>query len=123
MTNIIVNRSEIERLLYQDTHDIKDDLRALLDKAQVVDKSVVTRLMYQMGIKAYTVKELEAKIAELLLKIDRFQELLDDKDTKIAKLEKALNPRLWDEKLNAAWHKNIPDVQKAFDAIREHKHE
>ena len=40
-----------------------------------------------------------------------------DKYTK--ELERALNPRKWDKELNDAWHKNIPDLQKAFDKIRE----
>jgi len=30
----------------------------------------------------------------------------------------ALNPRLWDENMNYAWHTNIPDVFKAFEALR-----
>lgn len=34
-------------------------------------------------------------------------------------LERALNPRRWDKELNDAWHGNIPDLQKAFDEIRE----
>ena len=34
-------------------------------------------------------------------------------------LERALNPRKWDKELNDAWHGNIPDLQKAFDEIRE----
>lgn len=39
-----------------------------------------------------------------------------DKYTK--ELERALNPREWDRELNDAWHRNIPDLQKAFDAIK-----
>lgn len=34
-------------------------------------------------------------------------------------LERALNPREWDQELNDAWHKNIPDLQKAFDDIKD----
>lgn len=33
-------------------------------------------------------------------------------------LEKALNPRFWSSAQSAAWHRNIPDVQAAFDALR-----
>ena len=40
-----------------------------------------------------------------------------DKDTK--ELERALNPMKWDKMLNDTWHKNIPDLQKAFDAIKD----
>lgn len=40
-----------------------------------------------------------------------------DKYTK--ELERALNPREWDRELNDAWHRNIPDLQKAFDAIKD----
>ena len=40
-----------------------------------------------------------------------------DKDTK--ELERALNPMKWDKELNDTWHKNIPDLQKAFDAIKD----
>lgn len=39
-----------------------------------------------------------------------------DKYTK--ELERALNPREWDKELNDAWHRNIPDLQKAFDDIK-----
>lgn len=40
-----------------------------------------------------------------------------DKYTK--ELERALDPRRWNQELNDAWHKNIPDLQKAFDAIKD----
>ena len=40
-----------------------------------------------------------------------------DKYTK--ELERALNPMKWDKELNDTWHKNIPDLQKAFDAIKD----
>lgn len=36
----------------------------------------------------------------------------------IDELEKALNPRKWDQELNDAWHRSLPDLQKAFDAIK-----
>jgi len=34
------------------------------------------------------------------------------------KLKAALTPYMWDVETNEAWHKNIPDVGKAFNAIR-----
>ena len=40
-----------------------------------------------------------------------------DKYTK--ELERALDPRRWDQELNDAWCRNIPDLQKAFDAIKD----
>ena len=40
----------------------------------------------------------------------------------IEKSKQILNPRLWDMETHVAWHKNIPDMKKAFDAIRELTH-
>jgi hypothetical protein len=37
---------------------------------------------------------------------------------RIEKLEKALNPRQWSREQSDAWHRAIPDVQAAFDALR-----
>lgn len=40
-------------------------------------------------------------------------------DKYIKELERALDPRRWDQELNDAWCRNLPDVQKAFDAIKD----
>jgi len=32
--------------------------------------------------------------------------------------EYILNPRVWDENIHDAWHKSIPDTQKAFEGLR-----
>jgi hypothetical protein len=37
---------------------------------------------------------------------------------RIAELEQALDPRRWTQEQHAAWHRNIPDVQAAFAALR-----
>jgi len=29
-----------------------------------------------------------------------------------------LNPRFWTKEMHDAWHKNIPDMMKAFEALR-----
>ena len=29
-----------------------------------------------------------------------------------------LNPRFWTKEMHDAWHTNLPDVQRAFDALR-----
>lgn len=34
-------------------------------------------------------------------------------------LEIAFNPRRWTREHQNAWHQNIPDIQKAFEALRE----
>ena len=39
-------------------------------------------------------------------------------DRLIEELEIALNPRFWGLEHHEAWHKNIPDVQKAFEALK-----
>ncbi len=31
----------------------------------------------------------------------------------------AFNPRTWTLEMHEAWHKNLPDMQKAFEALRE----
>ena len=31
----------------------------------------------------------------------------------------AFNPRTWTQEMSDAWHRNLPDTQKAFDALRE----
>jgi R67 dihydrofolate reductase len=38
---------------------------------------------------------------------------------KAARLERLLNPRMWDLEMNEAWHRNLPDVEAAFRALRE----
>jgi len=36
------------------------------------------------------------------------------------RLNTLLNPRLWTREMSKAWHKNIPDVLRAFSALREY---
>lgn len=36
----------------------------------------------------------------------------------IERRNEALNPRTWSKEMHDAWHSNLPDTQKAFDAIR-----
>jgi len=38
--------------------------------------------------------------------------------SELAAATRALNPRLWTEEMDRAWHLNIPDTYKAFEAIR-----
>lgn len=35
------------------------------------------------------------------------------------RMEKALNPRAWDMAMDIAWHRAIPDLNKAFSDLRE----
>jgi hypothetical protein len=44
--------------------------------------------------------------------------LASDVDARIAELEKALNPRRWTIEQDQAWHRNLPDVYAAFEALR-----
>lgn len=37
----------------------------------------------------------------------------------IEKLKEIFNPRLWNQEQSEAWHKNIPNVQKAFEQLLE----
>lgn len=49
------------------------------------------------------------------------QACANDRDwliTEVERLQTALNPRLWTREHDAAWHKNIPDVHAAFEALR-----
>ncbi len=39
--------------------------------------------------------------------------------SEIEKLRQCLNPREWTREMSEAWHKNIPDTQKAFEALVE----
>jgi hypothetical protein len=36
---------------------------------------------------------------------------------RVLALEEALTPRLWTHEMSEAWHRNIPDVHKAFEAL------
>lgn len=38
---------------------------------------------------------------------------------RLRKVERAMNPRTWTEQQSAAWHINLPDVQRAFAALLE----
>lgn len=65
----------------------------------------------------YDLEFIEAapRMAELIAKlVDKVRELEGRGD----KFTDALNPRVWTCEQNEAWHKNIPDIQKAFDALR-----
>jgi hypothetical protein len=42
---------------------------------------------------------------------------------KIAKLEMKLSPRFWGQAEHYAWHRAIPNMQKAFDDLKEAKEE
>lgn len=35
------------------------------------------------------------------------------------RLRMVLDPKIWSEEQKKAWHQGIPDVQKAFDNLRE----
>jgi hypothetical protein len=37
----------------------------------------------------------------------------------VQQLRLVLNPRFWTRQQNDAWHRNIPNMQKAFDALRD----
>ena len=41
-----------------------------------------------------------------------------DKGKRISRLETLLNPREWNRAQDNAWHRNLPDVYKAFEALR-----
>ena len=44
--------------------------------------------------------------------------LLAIERAKNEKLREALDPRRWSQEMSDAWHKNLPDTIKAFEAIR-----
>lgn len=66
------------------------------------------------------IAELEAELAQMEMHRDAeakgFAAAIERKDHVI---ELISNPMLWDTELNDAWHKNIPDVKKAFQALRD----
>ena len=42
----------------------------------------------------------------------------EDKDTDKHQEDLRLHPRFWTTEMSEAWHKNIPDLLKAFEALR-----
>lgn len=54
---------------------------------------------------------MEGKTTELINRL--FKENID--------LQVKLNPRFWTKEMSDAWHSNIPDLLKAFEALREYK--
>lgn len=42
----------------------------------------------------------------------------DEAADEIERLSRLLNPRLWTPEQDAAWHKAIPDLYKAFEVLR-----
>lgn len=40
-----------------------------------------------------------------------------DLEREVAALDKALDPRRWTKEMSDAWHRNIPDLYKAFAAL------
>lgn len=43
---------------------------------------------------------------------------LDALQARVNELENKLNPRLWTKEMHDAWHLNLPDTIKAFEALR-----
>lgn len=41
-----------------------------------------------------------------------------DAGAEIQHLRSLLNPRMWTKEMHDEWHRKIPDVQAAFDALR-----
>ena len=56
-------------------------------------------------------QEYGTKAREALTKLDAVIKQLDSTSD-------ILNPRTWTIEMSRAWHTNIPDTQKAFDALR-----
>ena len=52
--------------------------------------------------------------SEAANRIEELEAQVDDYATK-------LNPRMWTQEMSHAWHINIPDVRKAFEALRDVK--
>ena len=46
---------------------------------------------------------------------------LADAEAKLDEANIKLNPRLWTREMSHAWHINIPDLRKAFEALRDVK--
>ena len=61
----------------------------------------------------------DGSMGEIKITPRDFLELLGCKDKEIERLNALLNPRLWDQDMHKAWHENIPDVQAAFNALKE----
>lgn len=45
--------------------------------------------------------------------------IAEEECNKVKRYEEALNPRTWTREMLEAWHRNIPDIQKAFDALKQ----
>jgi len=51
--------------------------------------------------------------------IDEAEDVLSIIQPELDKRDIALNPRRWTREMSDAWHKNIPDVNAAFEALRD----
>lgn len=54
-----------------------------------------------------------------LVRIADCEPELPNAEDRIKELERKLNPRLWTEAEHQAWHRAIPNMQKAFDDLKE----
>jgi len=76
--------------------------------------SVTIGLHYVHGIKP------EQRVDVLLaLVLEHFQRELTEAKARCEALERALNPRIWSQALNKAWHLNLPDAVYAFRCLRD----
>ena len=49
---------------------------------------------------------------------DMREKLAKEIDAEFSKARTLLNPRAWNKEISDLWHKKLPDMQAAFDAIR-----
>ena len=49
--------------------------------------------------------------------LDEAMKLLEAYAEENKRLKRCLNPRLWTQSMSDAWHKAIPDLQAAFEAL------
>jgi len=71
------------------------------------------------SIRKEAYKEIKPEVRKnKLIVAEGLEECLNTK-IKYLKLTSAFDPRMWTKDQSDAWHKNIPDFQKAFQALLE----
>lgn len=54
----------------------------------------------------------------ILLTLEWIEEHEKETAKELVQLNTLLNPRVWTKEMIYAWHSNIPDIMKAFEALR-----
>lgn len=89
------------------------------DAKESMIREIIAKGMIAAGFATGHGDTAEDLLNELWPQIADLQARLERAEADKRQLERAFNIRLWNEAMNSAWHKSIPDVEKAFYELKQ----